>query len=71
MWTEVRPLVNLEPRRNNEPELARTFCEGESTKSDGEPRLIARTWLRMAAYGDRLPRLTLKAGRKGGCKAGQ
>src|SRR6266566_2875697 len=27
------------------------------------------TWCLMAAHGDRLPRLTLKAGRKAGCKA--
>ena len=42
--------------------------EGESTrKSHGEPRLIARTLCGIASHGDRLPRLTLKAGRKEGC----
>ncbi len=50
---------------------ARALCEGgKPYKSHGAPRLIARTWLRIASHGDRLPRLTLKAGRKEGCKAG-
>jgi hypothetical protein len=34
------------------------------------PRLMGCTWQRMGAHGDRLPRLTLKAGRKEGHKAG-
>jgi hypothetical protein len=35
------------------------------------PRLTVRTWLHIAAYADRSPRLTLKAGCKEGCKAGR
>ena len=50
---------------------ARPTCGRASKpyKSHGAPRLIARAWLRIASHGGRLPRLTLKAGRKEGCKA--
>jgi hypothetical protein len=34
------------------------------------PRLMAFTWLRIASYGLRSPRLILKVGRKEGCKVG-
>jgi hypothetical protein len=64
-------LINLEPRRNNEHYSSPDPWKGESTwKSHGEPRLIARALRRIAPHGDRSPRLTLKAGRKEGCKAG-
>jgi hypothetical protein len=35
------------------------------------PRLMMCIWLHIAAHADRVPRLTLKAGRKEGYKAGK
>jgi hypothetical protein len=37
-------------------------------KSHGEPRPAAYTWLRISTHGERLARLTLKAGRNGGVR---
>jgi hypothetical protein len=40
-------------------------------KSHGVPRLIGGAYRPIAAHVQRRPRLTLKVGRKAGCKAGQ
>jgi hypothetical protein len=56
--------------RNYEPARLRSFCGEQNLKSHGVPRLIGGACRRIAAYVVRLPRLTLKAGRKAGCKAG-
>ena len=42
----------------------------QNLKSHGVPRLIGGACRRIAAHVVRLPRLTLKAGRRAGCKAG-
>src|SRR6516162_429715 len=56
--------------RNYEPARLRSFCGQQNLKSHGLPRLIGGACRCMAAHVLRLPRLTLKAGRKAGCKAG-
>jgi hypothetical protein len=56
--------------RNYEPARLRSFCGEQNLKSHGVPRLIGGTCRCIAAHVLRLPRLTLKAGRKAGCKAG-
>ena len=54
--------------RNDEP---LTVLRQAERKSHGVPRLIGGACRRIAAHLQRLPRLTLKAGRRAGCKAGQ
>ena len=56
--------------RNYEPARLRSFCGQQNLKSHGVPRLMGGACRCMAAHVLRLPRLTLKAGRKAGCKAG-
>jgi hypothetical protein len=56
--------------RNYEPARLRGFCGQQNLKSHGVPRLIGGACRCMAAHMQRLPRLTLKAGRRAGCKAG-
>jgi hypothetical protein len=56
--------------RNYEPARPRSFCGEQNLKSRGVPRLIGGACRRIAAHVQRLPRLTLKAGRRAGCKAG-
>jgi hypothetical protein len=56
--------------RNYEPARLRSFCAQQNLKSYGVPHLIGGACRRIAAHVLRLPRLTLKAGRKAGCKAG-
>jgi hypothetical protein len=48
----------------------RSFCGQQDLKSHGVPRLIGGACRCMAAHVLRLTHLTLKAGRKAGCKAG-
>jgi hypothetical protein len=52
--------------RNYEPARLRSFCGQQNLKSHSVPRLIGGACRRMAAHVLRLPRLTLKAGRKAG-----
>jgi hypothetical protein len=52
--------------RNYEPAHLRSFCGQQNLKSHGVPRLIGGACQRIAAHVVRLPRLTLKAGRKAG-----
>ena len=56
--------------RNYEPARLRSFCGQQNLKSHGPPRLIGGACRRIATHVVRLPRLTLKAGRKAGYKAG-
>ena len=53
--------------RNHEP---LTVLRQAERKSHGVPRLIGGACRGIAAHVQRLPRLTLKAGRRAGCKAG-
>jgi hypothetical protein len=56
---------------NSEPRPEPCVRAAKPYKSHGAPRLIARAYSLMAFHGGRSPRLTLKAGRKEGCKAGR
>ena len=56
--------------RNYEPARLRSFCGQQNLKSHSVPRLIGGACRCMAAHVVRLPRLTLKAGRRAGYKEG-
>jgi hypothetical protein len=56
--------------RNYEPARLRSFCGQQNLKSHGQRVGIGGACRCMAAHVQRLPRLTLKAGRRAGCKAG-
>ena len=56
--------------RNYEPARLRSFCGQQNLKSHGVPGLIGGACRCMAAHMERLPRLTLKVGRRAGCQAG-
>ena len=56
--------------RNYEPARLRSFCGQQNLKSHGQRAGIGGACRCMAAHVVRLPRLTLKAGRKAGYRAG-